>query len=70
MSKAGLHPRRETLLAGNYVLYQAGRMVYVGQSYKVYDRVYAHLIQRTVVFDAWRVLPMRMTHYVSSLNRP
>lgn len=58
MNKTELNPRRETLLAGVYVLYHAGRPVYIGQSYKVYDRIYAHLVNQTVAFDSWRVLPI------------
>jgi hypothetical protein len=59
MSKAELHPHKATAPAGGvYVLYYPGRPVYVGQSWIVYDRVYSHLTQGTMVFNSWRVLPI------------
>ena len=60
MVKSELHQLKERLLASVYVLYRNGRIVYVGQSYRTYARIYTHL-SSGLQFDSWRMAQIEDT---------
>jgi excinuclease UvrABC nuclease subunit len=44
-----------------YFLIDSGEIVYIGRSHSVYDRLKAHLLDKTKIFQSWVYFPVKLS---------